>query len=978
MTAFLLSCLRREHEGKTNIYNAAGAGKPKPGKANNKSKKPKKAVSSAPISFSEKGFRALIESSADAITLLDAAGVVLYDSPAASGMLGYGPEVWIGKNVFQLIHADDLQKVQDLFRKLVEAPGSHVKSMFRLRRKDNSWLWIEAVGTNLLAEETVKAVVVNYRDITERKRVEEALHQSETNYRSLAENSLQGISIFQDQKIVYINPATCRIYGYAFEEMTSMSTGQIIALTHPQDRDMVMERIRKRTRGEPIPSSIELRILRKDGSTGWIQSFNNAIEYNGRPALLSTNMDITERKRAEEALTASELRYRILAEASQDMITLINRQWEVEYTNTFGARAFGAAPDELTGKRLADLFPPEIAKRQQDNLQRVFESGQPFYIEAPVAFPGSTQWLGTWLAPIKGPDGQTNSVLVVSRDITARKIAEESLQRSLEQVTHGRSTLQALSLAAQAAQRAHTPQAIYQAVGDEIKKLGFNLIIYDFDDKKGELSVAFVNFAEALLRTAENLVGVSAKSHRFPVIPGGYHDQILSAGKAVFHIDSTEITAEVLPPFLRPLTGQVVRIFGATPAIYAALMVDKKPQGMMVVLGVDLGEVDLPAVDILAAQIAIALKNAQLFESVQRQLEHLQALRTIDIAISSSFDLRLTLEILLKQVVVLLRTDAAAISLFHTITKTLEYAGGRGFRSQAIREARVSLGEELAGQAIQERRTVHITNLLESKSKSDQAMWLKSEEFVEYYCVPLLIKGEIKGALEVFHREPLAEDADWLGLLETLARQAAIAIDSAQLFDGLNRSNVELMLAYDATIEGWSAALDLRDKETEGHSRRVTEMTVELARRIGIGESELVHIRRGALLHDMGKLGVPDHILLKPDKLTDEEWHIMHAHPVHAYEMLLPINYLKPALDIPHAHHEKWDGTGYPLGLKGENIPLAARIFAIVDVWDAITSDRPYRAAWSKEKALEFIKNESGKHFDPQVVEGFLGMIANK
>ncbi|MBI5352976.1 MAG: response regulator [Chloroflexi bacterium] len=191
----------------------------------------------------------------------------------------------------------------------------------------------------------------------------------------------------------------------------------------------------------------------------------------------------------------------------------------------------------------------------------------------------------------------------------------------------------------------------------------------------------------------------------------------------------------------------------------------------------------------------------------------------------------------------------------------------------------------------------------------------------------------------------------------------------------LEDAHVQLLAAYDATIMGWSLALDLRDKETEGHTLRVTELAEKLARLIGIGDEELVHVRRGSLLHDIGKLGVPDSILLKPDKLTDEEWKIMRNHPQYAYNMIYPIEYLRPAHDIPYCHHERWDGTGYPRGLKGEEIPLTARIFAIIDVWDALTSDRPYRPAWDNKKTFEHIRNQAGKHFDPQVVELFLKLM---
>ncbi|MGB8981889.1 MAG: HD domain-containing phosphohydrolase [Anaerolineales bacterium] len=191
----------------------------------------------------------------------------------------------------------------------------------------------------------------------------------------------------------------------------------------------------------------------------------------------------------------------------------------------------------------------------------------------------------------------------------------------------------------------------------------------------------------------------------------------------------------------------------------------------------------------------------------------------------------------------------------------------------------------------------------------------------------------------------------------------------------LQEANAQLLSAYEATIEGWSHAMDLRDRETEGHSRRVAELTVKMARAFGMREEEIMHLRRGALLHDMGKLGIPDSILHKSAGLTEIEWAVMRSHPQIAHDMLYPVEYLRPALDIPYCHHEKWDGSGYPRGLKGEAIPAAARLFAIVDVWDALTSRRPYRAAWPEPEALTYLRQQSGKHFDPQVVELFFKVI---
>jgi putative nucleotidyltransferase with HDIG domain len=218
-------------------------------------------------------------------------------------------------------------------------------------------------------------------------------------------------------------------------------------------------------------------------------------------------------------------------------------------------------------------------------------------------------------------------------------------------------------------------------------------------------------------------------------------------------------------------------------------------------------------------------------------------------------------------------------------------------------------------------------------------------------------------------------DQDWLDFLQALTGQAAIAVNNANLFQQQQRSNKELQMAYDFTLEGWAHALELRDVETEGHARRVSNLTVDLARFMWLSERDLIHLRRGAILHDIGKMGIPDSILFKPGSLTDEEWRIMRQHPLYGYEMLKPIEFLKPALSVVRSHHEKWDGSGYPDGLAGETIPLFARIFAVADVWDSLTHARPYKAAWSKEDSRKFIVSQSGIHFDPQVIKIFLEII---
>jgi putative nucleotidyltransferase with HDIG domain len=377
----------------------------------------------------------------------------------------------------------------------------------------------------------------------------------------------------------------------------------------------------------------------------------------------------------------------------------------------------------------------------------------------------------------------------------------------------------------------------------------------------------------------------------------------------------------------------------------------------------------------LARQAALAITNTRLFKDAHRRLEHLQALRAIDLAIVSNHDLRETLEVLLKQITAQLAVDAAVILLMDETRQQLEYGASLGLHSPTLRFTRLRMGEGMAGRAAQQNQIIHIAHLQTDPQTLAYAPSLAREGFVSYYAAPLIAKSKVHGVLEIFHRSALDPDAEWLGFLEALAGQAAIAIDNTTLVQDLQHTNVELSQAYNSTIEGWSHALDLRDKETEGHTQRVTELTLELARGFDFSEAELEHIRRGALLHDIGKMGVPDSILLKEGKLTDEEWNVMRKHPEFAHEMILPITYLRPALDIPYCHHERWDGSGYPRGLKGEEIPLTARIFAVVDVWDALTSDRPYRAAWSREQTLAYLQAGAGSHFDPQVVKVFVDLL---
>ncbi|HIJ79969.1 MAG TPA: HD domain-containing protein [Deltaproteobacteria bacterium] len=364
-------------------------------------------------------------------------------------------------------------------------------------------------------------------------------------------------------------------------------------------------------------------------------------------------------------------------------------------------------------------------------------------------------------------------------------------------------------------------------------------------------------------------------------------------------------------------------------------------------------------------------------ERAKLRLQHLTTLHGIDMFINASFDLRVTMKLLLEQAIPQLKMDGGGILLLNTHTQILSYEADWGFQDVAIRKSKERLGQGSAGTAAFDRREIFIPDLAKAgESEFLRHEYIQGENFISYYAVPLVAKGQVKGVFEIFSRSRIEElDPEWLDFVEAFAGQAAIAIDNATLFRKLQESNMELTLAYDTTIEGWSKALELRDSETEGHTQRVTELTLKLACAMGLRDDDIDHVRRGALLHDIGKMVVPDTILMNTGPLTEAEQEIMRQHPVNAFQLLYPIQYLQPAIDIPYCHHEWWDGTGYPRGLKGVQIPLAARIFAIADTWDALLSERRYREAWSREKVIEHIRSLSGTQFDPHLVDVFLTVI---
>jgi HD-GYP domain-containing protein (c-di-GMP phosphodiesterase class II) len=359
----------------------------------------------------------------------------------------------------------------------------------------------------------------------------------------------------------------------------------------------------------------------------------------------------------------------------------------------------------------------------------------------------------------------------------------------------------------------------------------------------------------------------------------------------------------------------------------------------------------------------------------ERLHTQLQTMRSVERAITSSMDLSVTLNLFLDIVVRQVRADAASVLRTDTHGREMTLAAFRGFRNSNRPQSRFRLDHSLASQAGLQRKTV----FLEGKNPGDPALenqpLMKEEEFIAYSATPLIAHGRVRGILEVFHRtapDPALVRAD---LLESLALQAAIAIECADSFHKLQKTRSDLAMACDSMIEGFSRAVDLHAREAEGHSLRVSELSIRTAEKMGVTPDQMPALRRGALLHDIGKIGIPDRILWKPEALSDEEWQLMRQHPKFAEQVLAPIEFLRSAMDIPKFHHEWWDGGGYPYGLSGDDIPLPARIFSVIDVWDSLQAQRPFREPWNAAATADYLRQASGRQFDPEVVRIFMQIL---
>lgn len=810
-------------------------------------------------------------------------------------------------------------------------------------------------------------------NITERKRAEKDLQKSEERFRLLVENATDifyQVALGKDpseRKLIFISPQAYETFG--FEEINSPSSsdyinryGSLKNSIHPDDISQV-EKAAQILLANKIPVDREYRIWSlKANDYIWISDrITPRVDGQGKiTGYQGIARNITEQKLSEKALQENRKRYQMISSIASDYMFESRLGSDGKFSLIWTAGAFGTITGytmeeyNAVGGWRASLHPDDLVIDDHD--QENLKANQSIISEIRTyKKDGSLAWVRVYAHPVM--DEQTGKYIGVYggvKDITERKLAEEEVKKQLAY----QKAVNRISTILRGAQTLDEilPHLMEETLSMVETDTG---AIWLFDNHTKYLhrntsSGWFTQIKKPNLTIGEGIVGTVYQTGEAHISPEFAHDPLFNRS-VFFEVPSA-------------WGGICVPIRAETETIGALFIAVQVPR--------QLGEEDVRLLTTVSEIAGNAIHRARLQDQTQQQLKHLTTLHDIDHAISSTLDLHLLLDILLSHITLQLHVDAADILQYDPQTQTLEFAAGLGFISPASQKFHENIGEGHAGLAACERHIIGVSdNTITPDSECSRIKEIPEEGFVAHYALPLIVKDEVKGVLEVFHRSAINPENEWFDFLDTLAGQVAIAMDNATLFKSLQQSNLDLAVAYNATIEGWSRALDLRDNETENHTRRVTDLTLRLAYRMGINENKIVHIWRGALLHDIGKLGVPDKILLKPGNLTEEEWGIMERHPQLAYDMLYPIEYLRPALDIPYCHHEKWDGSGYPRGLKGSEIPLSARMFALADVFDALTSDRPYRKAWSYEKAIKYIREQSGMHFDPVLANVFTYLL---
>jgi PAS domain S-box-containing protein len=976
------------------------------------------------IRLSEERYRMLADNMSDTVWLMDMSLRTSYISPSVTRLRGFTLDELNNIPLDRQMPPDSLQRALHLFAEILSPknlaqPGQVIfrNIDLELYKKDGDKFWSEITFTLIRDPQGQPfAILGSGRDINERKKAQETLQNSEKYFRALTENNTDAVVLIDPRGLIlYESPAYARMSGWVLGERLGRSGFELI---HAEDKGIVAHILNELVQHPGETRHATFRSQHKDGSWRWIEgTATNLLGESAIQGLIINMHDITERRQAEEEIRRRVADLEVLYEnglsisvllepriIAQKMIEILSQKLDWNHATI---RLYHPETRRLELLALNEPgLDPDATQAEIQRLNKVFASPNM----------GLSGWVILHSKTVRSGDVQTDKryfsafpdirsglyvpLIIGERAIGSIAVESRQVDRFSEDDERLLQTLAAQSAIAfenarlyQDALSASKRKAALHQGGLEIVRAGqdIEMLCLALHQAAQQVMPAELFIVSLITEDGHEVEapfmfdrGIRYPNSKLPV-NAGITGRVIKSKKSLRIKDVQKIRG------VKP-----IMVDGAEPS-RAVLSVPLLAQDKIIgVISAQSREPDVYNaedqifLETLASSAAIAIENARLFTETQERLHRLSALHSIDAAIGASVDTSVTLNIVLENIMTELKGDAAAVLLFNPLTRMLEYATGRGFHVHTIEGVRLRLGEGLAGLSALQRRAINIADL-QKVDEVEQVMehpvpgsaslplqYLEGENFVAYHAIPLIAKGQIQGVLEIFRRSPMQVDQEWTNFFEMLAGQTAIAIDNGRLFENLQQSNLELTLAYDATIQGWSQALELRDEDTEGHTLRVTDLTLSLIQAMGIEEVETEHARRGSLLHDIGKIAIPDSILLKPGPLDEREWSVMRQHPQYAYNLLFPITYLRPAIHIPYCHHEKWDGSGYPRGIKGEEIPIVARIFAIVDVYDALISNRPYRPAWTREKAMEYIREQAGMHFDPKVVKAFMTLMAGE
>ena len=878
----------------------------------------------------------------------------------------------------------------------------------------------------------VKRVVQEARVNKEKVSAEASMQKEMDQYRQIVECAPDGIALIKEGKVAFVNRAGSRLLGAASPKQ--LIDKDLSELAHPDSQAAVIQGLQTAQAESDSPTIIQERFLRLDGTELNITLEAGSFTDNGDQGTLLVFRETTQKDKEQQlfsfhAQLLSQISDVVVAVDSQKSVSYFNEKAEQMY-GLSAAEAMGRELDQVFQRRWPDdgdeqRFQEALATKGtwQGECVHVTNNGKEISVRSSVS-------------RIQDDQGQEAGFLLLIRDITDQQQAAETLKSERNFYSSALAAADALVLVLDREGRVilfngYCEQVTGYSFNEVRTKHPWDFLISPEDSQSTqdffkELSTEeFPHRYESSWITKDSNLRIIDWSDTALTDETGAVAYVVSTGVDVTERKEAEQAAQESADYFRSLVDNTTDVlivmdkdgtiqftspsvegtlgYGADELVDTNCLervhaedlsafsktleeVQERPESTKSVefrirdkegswlslKGTVRNLLEEPAVSGIALTLRDDGGRRKAEQGFQNQLDSLNVMHAIDLATSSSLDLRVAMKVVLEQITTQLKVDASCVLLFNPHTRMLKYFAGRGFRSIAATRSQAVLGEGLAGKAALERQMVRIPDLAEFEEKFTRAELFSEEEFVTYYGVPLIARGELKGVLELFSRSAMPHDSNWSDFLTTVASQTAIAIDNADLVTRLQRENTDLSFAYDITLEKISEALDQRERMPRGHSRKVSEIAVLLGNAMGVPESELVHIRRGALLHDLGKLRIPESLLLKPGALTDEEWELMRQHPSYSRQVIFSIPNLRGAVDVPYSHHEKWDGSGYPQALKGDAIPLPARVFAVVEAWDVLATDRPYRKAWPRTKIVNHLNSKSGIDFDTQVVKKFL------